>query len=280
MPIPNLPNPIRQIHQIGSDTPERIVPRDTCRQQSAVHMRACGLSDIGRGYEMSRPDPDFIHILVSVRGSGLIWHNDAWHACPRGQAYVSGIGARHAFRSPQRGRWQVAWVYYAPDAAEQLGLHGGELRLSRLDPDPLALIIDGFWHETIHHAQPDVLDRFADLLHIHITRLCDPRHHSDPLWPLWAEARSKIAEAWDLDRLAATAGMGGEQLRRLCLKHYGRSPMRQLTHLRMQHAAGMLLSTPDKIAAVALRVGYSNEFAFSTAFRAWSGKSPGAFRAR
>jgi AraC-like DNA-binding protein len=278
MPIVDFQNSIRQIHHIGSDTIEKIVPRDSCAQQTAVSMRGCGLSDIGQGYEMARPDPDFIHLLVCIQGSGWIWYDNQWRDCHRGQAYLTAVHTPHAFRSNGRDRWYIAWVYYAPDALDSLGLYPGECRLTHVNPDPIALILEGFWHETVGPRQPDVLNRWAELLHIQLTRLCDPRHRADPLWYVWAQVRNTLSEPWSLGRLAKTAGVGPEQLRRICLKHYGRSPVKQLTHLRMQQAASILLSSPDKIATVARRVGYHNEFAFSTAFRAWSGKSPGQFR--
>ncbi len=269
---------IRDIHHIGDDTPEQLVAPNICPRQAEQGMRSAGLSDMGRGYEMGRARPNFIHLLVCTAGEGEIWHDGTYKPCARGDAYLTGINAPHAFRTVGRRRMQAAWMYYRAEAAEVLGLHEGEVRLLHIDPDPIRLLIEGFWRESVGRAQVDMLDRWAELLHLHVLRLCDPRHKPDPLWPLWEQVRSRLAEPWDLARLADQSHLGDEHLRRLCQKLYGHSPMRHLTHLRMQHAATMLLSTPDKIAAVAMRVGYANEFAFSTAFRRWSGKSPGEFR--
>ena len=52
-----------------------------------------------------------------------------------------------------------------------------------------------------------------------------------------------------------------------------------LTRWRMQLAAKRLSESDAKIAAVAQEVGYDSEAAFSRAFKKFSGRSPGEWRA-
>ena len=56
--------------------------------------------------------------------------------------------------------------------------------------------------------------------------------------------------------------------------------MRQVTYLRMRHAAELLASSDDKIESVANQVGYKNPFVFSTTFKKWIGWRPSEHRAR
>lgn len=60
----------------------------------------------------------------------------------------------------------------------------------------------------------------------------------------------------------------------------GRSPMRQVAHLRMQHAAQLLRTTDATIESIADAVGYANPYVFSNAFTKWTGSRPSAFRGR
>jgi len=60
----------------------------------------------------------------------------------------------------------------------------------------------------------------------------------------------------------------------------GVSPGRYLTELRMSRAEDALARTGAPLATIARNVGYSNEFAFATAFRRHSGSSPGQWRRR
>ncbi len=56
----------------------------------------------------------------------------------------------------------------------------------------------------------------------------------------------------------------------------GRSPIRYLTEWRMHVAEDLLASTDLGVAAVARRVGYDAEEAFSRAFKRTHGSSPGS----
>ena len=58
----------------------------------------------------------------------------------------------------------------------------------------------------------------------------------------------------------------------------GRPPIRYLTDWRMHLAEDLLTTTDQSVAAVARRVGYDSEEAFSRAFKRSHGHSPGAWR--
>jgi AraC-like DNA-binding protein len=58
----------------------------------------------------------------------------------------------------------------------------------------------------------------------------------------------------------------------------GQPPMQYLTNWRMQLAANHLLSSTDSVAAIAERVGYESEAAFSRAFKKAVGAPPAEWR--
>lgn len=58
----------------------------------------------------------------------------------------------------------------------------------------------------------------------------------------------------------------------------GTSPGKYVTQLRMREAAEMLTTTAYTIREIALMVGYSDQYAFSKAFKRSFGESPTAFR--
>ena len=87
-----------------------------------------------------------------------------------------------------------------------------------------------------------------------------------------------LARDWKLDELAEISCVSTEHLRRLCKKQLGRSPVQQVTYLRMRRAVEYLASTPDKVEAVARSVGYDNPYTFSNAFKRWTGKRPMDYR--
>jgi AraC-like DNA-binding protein len=89
-----------------------------------------------------------------------------------------------------------------------------------------------------------------------------------------------LSRPWTRDDLARLAGVSCEHLRRLCRDSLGRSPIQQLTILRVQYAAHQLATTSVKLEAIAHSVGYRNPFAFSNVFKKVTGVRPSSFRAR
>jgi AraC-like DNA-binding protein len=85
------------------------------------------------------------------------------------------------------------------------------------------------------------------------------------------------AEPWTLERLGRAAGLSRSALAERFQHLVGHPPMQYLTHWRMQLAA-KLLAEGLKVSAVALRVGYDSEAAFSRAFKRAAGLSPSAWR--
>ena len=85
---------------------------------------------------------------------------------------------------------------------------------------------------------------------------------------------------WTVMELARVAGMSRATFARRFRRALGVSPLRHLTDLRMRRAAERLTTSDDKLAAIAVVVGYASEFAFAKAFKRAFGIAPGRFRQR
>ncbi|MGV9677814.1 AraC family transcriptional regulator [Nocardia sp. NPDC003482] len=84
---------------------------------------------------------------------------------------------------------------------------------------------------------------------------------------------SSPGHPWTAESLAAHAAVSRATLYRRFIALFGESPLSYLTSRRMTLAAG-LLAGGEPVAAVARKVGYTNPFAFSTAFRRHHGRPP------
>ena len=69
-----------------------------------------------------------------------------------------------------------------------------------------------------------------------------------------------------------------EKLRLLCHKETAKSPMAQVTYLRMRYAADLLTQDDLNVQQIGFLVGYENPFNFSLAFKRLHGLSPTHFR--
>jgi len=93
-----------------------------------------------------------------------------------------------------------------------------------------------------------------------------------------AEIHREPARHWTLESLARQVAMSRSAFAEHFSRFVGTPPMQYLTNWRMQIAANHLLSTTDSINAVANRVGYDSEAAFSRAFKKAVGAPPSEWR--
>jgi len=100
--------------------------------------------------------------------------------------------------------------------------------------------------------------------------------------PLLGTAMAAIHAAperrWTVDDLAAEAGVSRSRLDARFREVLGRSPIRYLNEWRMHMAQDLLATTDTTVAAIARRVGYDAEEAFSQAFKRAHGRSPALWR--
>ncbi|WAU82699.1 AraC family transcriptional regulator [Streptomyces sp. Qhu-G9] len=137
--------------------------------------------------------------------------------------------------------------------------------------------------------QQVLLDRMLDLMLITalrawFTRLGAPvpgwyRAHSDPVVGTALRLlHADPAHPWTVETLAARTGASRAALARRFTELLGQPPMTYLRQQRIALAADLLREPGTTIGAVAARVGFSNAFALSTAFKKERGISPSDHR--
>jgi AraC-like DNA-binding protein len=83
---------------------------------------------------------------------------------------------------------------------------------------------------------------------------------------------------WTIESLARKAGQSRAAFARRFHELVGEPPMHYLFRRRMREASRLLNGDQASLAQIAHAVGYRSEAAFSTAFKRYSGSSPGQFR--
>ncbi|MCX5144202.1 AraC family transcriptional regulator [Streptomyces sp. NBC_00338] len=137
--------------------------------------------------------------------------------------------------------------------------------------------------------QSVVLDRLLDLLLIDALRTWFSRPGAEaPAWyramgdPVVGQAlrllQNEPAHPWTVSALAGRTGVSRAGLARRFTELVGEPPMAYLTGWRLAVAADLLRETDATVEAVAHQVGYSQAFAFSTAFKRVRGVSPQEYR--
>ena len=90
--------------------------------------------------------------------------------------------------------------------------------------------------------------------------------------------RAHLSGPVSLGDLAAVAGCSTFHVIRFCKSHWGETPFRRLTRLRMERARDLLRHSDASIIAISLECGDGNATHFATAFRRIVGMSPSDYR--
>lgn len=135
--------------------------------------------------------------------------------------------------------------------------------------------------------QQTVLDRLIELLLFATVRAWLSEAPRPPAWyralgdaqvgPALRAIHDEPGRHWSVADLAATTARSRAAFARSFREVVGRAPMAYVTHWRLACAAD-LLADGATVASVAARVGYTDAFAFSTAFRRRYGHPPSRHR--
>jgi AraC-like DNA-binding protein len=102
---------------------------------------------------------------------------------------------------------------------------------------------------------------------------------ADPvLAPALARLHAAPERHWTVQQLAASVAVSRSVLDERFRLVLGRSPIRYLTDWRMHLAEELLVTTEHSLSAIARRVGYDSEEAFSRAFKRTHAIAPGTWR--
>ena len=282
---------LSEIHLIGAKTQELLVGASSCPALAAaatdpvaeVVVVGHDTRDPGAApYRMERPALDFGEVVGVLAGEGRAWlPGEGWRTMRAGDCYVCPRGAMQGFAPAPGRRLRLAWVHYAESTPGERVIPGEGCRLRPGDPEPLGEAIRRLHTEVLGANDAAMSAQLAGWVHLCASRLAhDGRGKAgdERLRRLWSRVDAELGEPWDMAALAAAASVSGEHLRRLCQREHGRSPMAEVTRLRMRRAGLLLRGTPLKVEAVAAAVGYGSLYAFSAAFRREIGVAPSVWR--
>lgn len=269
-----------ETHRVGPKTREWVVRAEQCPALRWYHIRHVGIADASTPYRMVRTHLSGAYLLACFEGEGRILLDGRWRACKNAMACLAPPHVLHAFHCIPKARWGFCWVRYEHPDPQQRFMSSASPVLAAFDGLPLRRAIHGLHDEMNAARDPVAIQHWVELIQHYVLRFAHPWHVNNPLATLWDAVDQKLGERWSIERLCRLAHCSDEQLRRLCHRHLGRSPMHQVMYLRMKRAAVLLEQSHDKIQHVAEAVGYSNPFTFSNTFKKWIGWAPSEYRGR
>jgi AraC-like DNA-binding protein len=271
---------LSETHIVGRKTRQWIVRAERCPALRWHHIRHVGIAAAAHPYQMVRTNLSGAYLLACFGGEGRILLDGRWRVCREGMACLAPPHVLHAFHCEAKSPWSFCWVRYEHPQDQRPFISASSPVLARFDGRPLRSAIQGLFDEVSAGADPVAIQHWTELIQRYAMRFAQPWHTHDRLAKLWETVDSRLAENWTAQALAQLAGCSTEHLRRLCHQHLGRTPMHQVTYLRMRRAAHLLEISEDKIHTISEAVGYENPFAFSNTFKKWIGWRPSEYRGR
>jgi len=244
-------------------------------QHQIIHV---GIMEARAPFEIVRTDQSGTFMLACLSGEGSILVDGSWKSVKAGEACLLPPFVANALRCIDGEPWTFCWVRFLENKETAPIVSSISPVRGEYEPAPLNFAIEGLLAECGVEGTAALEHQWVELIYQYVVRFAQPHQADDRLWKLWKKVEARLEYPWSLAEMGELACVSGEHLRRLCKKALGRSPMQQLTFLRMQRASQLLSGTDEKIETIARMTGYKNAFHFSNVFVEWVGVRPSEFR--
>lgn len=253
--------------------------RELARPASAVlaglRLIAIGTNriDAPGGQELQRSNPPVSHLSWIVHGQAMLHEPGPPRTAEAGDVLLLPAKRPHRYASTDARGWRALWIVFDCPGLDALGLEEPVVRPSpaaaRAMADLAGLAVGGaagirlaaglgvLLSELATSTPPRRTDRIADEI---IERL-----RSDPL------------RRWDMDELAARAGISRSALHQALRRRSGHAPARLLRAARLERGAAALLQG-SCVADAATAAGFADPFHFSRLFKQAYGVPPRDWR--
>jgi AraC family transcriptional regulator len=281
-----IPKNIPRIHIVPDCCWERFLPlsEDFAHPLRARGVVLSGVSELYRGYEISRPAKDFHHLIFTTAGEGRYITRESEGVLRAGDLWIVPGPAAERFWVEER--WNMFW-FHLDDIEQWAHLRAHPVQVRHfVCPHPLQALMEQYVSECVSEkpekatAARAYADIIGVLLERELTEEEDPvsRRIRNALALLWEEVNAKINQPWDVRTLAARLHLSTMQLYRQVARYQGTRPMEMVARLRMLRAKDLLRNTDCTLDKIAQDVGYETSFALSRAFKKIVGVSPREYR--
>ncbi|MHC4885506.1 MAG: helix-turn-helix domain-containing protein [Planctomycetota bacterium] len=242
-----------------------------------------GVGEMRGAYEIRRHGLSSHLTVYTLNGSGWLKSDGIETVLKSGQLWLSPAGTAQEYGLAGES-WELVWFYLAdrppwriresgvrpsPHGPRlQHGMNGLLMELDQSSPSP--------------PFNRDLLDLYGQLILRTLREEIGSQggqpqdHRGFRLQQLLTHIRSNLQQVWSVEAMAAWCDLhiSTQHFVRLFRTAFEVSPMRLVTELRMGEARNLLLNTDYPHYTIAQRVGYTNPYAFSTAFKRQYGHSP------
>ena len=251
-----------------------------CAELAAHRIARVGIDVAYPPYRRVRLNPAGSFFMANLEGKGAMWLEGRWQTVKPGTLCLAPPRILNALAATDRQRWIFAWVRYdEPTWVKPLVGASSPLRATE-GAEQLGRVVEGLRTAWNGKRDPAEIHHWVDLVQRLCVQAARPWQRSQRIGTLWESVMRDLTSDWKLSALAARCNVSAEHLRRLCLRELGRTPMEQVTYIRIQRARELLETTDDKVEHIAGQTGYKSRDVFTRAFIRCVGLPPSDYRAR
>jgi AraC family transcriptional regulator of arabinose operon len=238
---------------------------------------------------LQRQDGPLYLFQYTISGYGTVDIDGIAHNVPPNHAFMVEIpGNHHYYLPPQSDHWEFIFILVRPSNLtaiwEELRTLVGHVPEIPLDSPPIHAICN-LYREASANRIGDVFQGSSLVYHFimelyRFARLPSP---SQDEWPQSVrDAIGYMATHFHLpiglEQIAEHAGLSKYHFNRLFTRTTGRTPIQQLTQIRLEKAVDLIRSTSLTIEEIAIGIGYTSGSYFTKVFKLHIGCSPSDYR--
>ncbi len=256
--------------------------------EDAESIAEAGITESHPGYCLERKSPRFHLLVYPIEGTGTVYtQHREYSELGLGQLLIAPAAQSFGY-VPETDKWRFMW-FHLPDNEAWRHLKQRKLSVRKtvlstvLQKTMEEFLVESRGRSESHRSAARL---YIGLISVYIQReLSSEKHGAVPdqrnrLDHLLSLINADLAREWTVEGMAAAIWVSSPHLYRLIREHFGGTPMRLVTRLRMERAQELLIMHDVAQRVIAEMVGYQNEFAFAVAFKRFSGVTPGDFRKR
>lgn len=278
---------IRKISNIPQTCRERYLTLlgNAAQPLTANGINFSGISYLRAGYENGHPEGLSRHMVIFTKaGEGFLHTLTESYPLTSGTLMVVPPGHPMHFGVVDN-HWDILWFYMLDIPYWQtLKKKGIDYRPTNMIPK-IETVMEGYLTETQPESPADKpAQHFAELISFYLDQALEinPDNRGDEmknkLDRLWHQVMANPAGNWQKEEMARQLHTSPSTLDRLVKKYYGLTPWQKVIQIRMEQAKIILRNTNYPMQAIAERLGYANEFIFSSAFKKYTNLAPKFYR--
>ena len=253
-------------------------PSKICANLGQFNISHVGIMRALPPFQIFRVHQSGTFMLACTAGLGEVLIDGKWKEVSVNQACLLPPFVTNAFRAKAGEVWEFAWVRYMEEEDKKTIANTDYPTLGQHNSNALKNAILGLEDELNNSPSKYIISSWVNLIHQHVLKFAKPVKIDPRLITSLHAVAQNLSKDWSLLDLADLAGVSQEHLRRMSNQQLGRSPMQQLTFMRMMHAKNLLYQTDLPLTRVAQAVGYESQFSFSNTFFKWIGCRPSELR--